>query len=228
MKVYRAASAVLAAIITISVSAQTPPRSQISGTVTSVNADAKQIGVKSDKGDDLSVTATDKTLFLLMPPGETDTMKGTKIALSALSPGDRAVVVGPTPADPKVWTASAVLVMSKSDVAGLQQKDQDDWKKRGTTGTVTAVDAAGKSATIKVGQRTLTVQPSEKTTVFHYSLDSARFTDAKSSTFGEIKVGDQMRVMGNKSEDGLTILAEKIVSGTFRQLAATITSRSEE
>jgi hypothetical protein len=224
MKVYRAASAVLAAIITISVSAQTPPRSQISGTVTSVNADAKQIGVKSDKGDDLSVTATDKTLFLLMPPGETDTMKGTKIALSALSPGDRAVVVGPTPADPKVWTASAVLVMSKSDVAGLQQKDQDDWKKRGTTGTVTAVDAAGKSATIKVGQRTLTVQPSEKTTVFHYSLDSARFTDAKSSTFGEIKVGDQMRVMGNKSEDGLTILAEKIVSGTFRQLAATITS----
>jgi hypothetical protein len=114
--------------------------------------------------------------------------------------------------------------MSKSDVASLQQKDQEDWKKRGTTGTVTAVDAVAKTATIKVGPRTFTVQPSAKTTVFHYSLDSARFADAKPTTFADIKVGDQMRVLGNKSEDGATILAEKIVSGSFRQLAATISS----
>ena len=53
--------------------------------------------------------------------------------------------------------------MSKSDVAGLQQKDQEDWKKRGTTGTVTAIDPAAKTVTIKSGSRTFTVQPSDKT-----------------------------------------------------------------
>ena len=98
-----------------------------------------------------------------IPPGETDPKKGSKIELSTLGCGDRAVVIGPAPADPKTWTATAVLIMSKSDVAGLQQKDEEDWKKRGTTGTVTAIDSAAKTVTIKSGSRTFTVQPSDKT-----------------------------------------------------------------
>jgi Domain of unknown function (DUF5666) len=211
----------------ISASAQTTPaatRAQLSGTVTAVNADANQLSLKSDKGDDVSVTTTDRTLILRIPPGETDPKKGSKIALSTLSAGDRAVIIGATPADPKAWTATAVLVMSKSDVAGLQQKDQDDWKKRGTTGTVTAIDPAAKTVAIKSGSRTFTVQPSDKTTYHRYSPDSARFSDAKPSSFPEIKTGDQLRVLGNKTDDGAIIQAEKIAFGTFRQIAATVTA----
>jgi hypothetical protein len=220
--------AILAALSTgSSASAQTPPaasRAQISGTVTSVDAGANQLSLKSDKGDAVSVTTTDRTLILRIPPGETDPKKGSKTTLAELNAGDRAVIIGPAPADPKTWAATAVLIMSKSDVASLQQKDQDDWKKRGTTGTVTAIDAAGKTVTIKSGTRTFTVQPSEKTTYHRYSPDSARFSDAKPSAFPEIKPGDQLRVLGNKSEDGAAIQAEKIAFGTFRQIAATVTS----
>jgi hypothetical protein len=210
-----------------SASAQTPPaanRSQISGTVTSVNTDGNQLSLKSDKGEDVSVALTDRTLILRIPPGETDPKKGSKIALATLNAGDRAVIIGPLPADPKTWAATAVLVMSKSDVASLKQKDQDDWTKRGTTGTVTAIDAAARTVTIKSGSRTFTVQPSEKTSYHRYALDSARFSDAKPSGFPEIKAGDQLRVLGNKSEDGAVIQAEKIAFGTFRQIAATITA----
>jgi hypothetical protein len=114
--------------------------------------------------------------------------------------------------------------MSKGDVASLQQKDQEDWKKRGTTGTVTAIDAAAKTVAIRSGSHTYTVQPSDKTTFQRYSLDSARFSDAKPSAFPEIKTGDQLRVLGNKNEDGTVIQAEKIVSGSFRQIAATVTA----
>ena len=32
--------------------------------------------------------------------------------------------------------------MTRSDVAAVHQKDQEDWKKRGVTGTVTAIDPA--------------------------------------------------------------------------------------
>jgi hypothetical protein len=106
----------------------------------------------------------------------------------------------------------------------LAQKELDDWKKRGTTGTVAAVDAAARTVSIKVGQRTLTVQPSDKTEYHRYSLDSAKVSDAKPSTFAEIKTGDQVSVLGNKSEDGATIHAESIFAGTFRQIAATIVS----
>jgi hypothetical protein len=114
--------------------------------------------------------------------------------------------------------------MSKSDVASLQQKDRDEWKKRGTTGTVTAIDSAGKTVTIKSGSRTFTVQPSETASYLRYGLDSARFSDAKASSFAEIKAGDQLRVLGDKSADGAVIQAEKFVSGSFRQIAATVTA----
>jgi hypothetical protein len=231
MKVFTAMAALMAIAAGVlsgaSASAQTPPaanRSQISGTITSVNTGGNQLSLKSDKGGDVSVAITDRTLILRIPPGETDPKKGSKIALATLNAGDRAVIIGPLPADPKTWTAAAVLVMSKSDVASLKQKDQDDWKKRGTTGTVTAIDAAAMTVSIKSGSRTFTVQPSEKTSYHRYALDSARFSDAKPSGFPEIKTGDQLRVLGDKSEDGAVIQAEKIAFGTFRQIAATITA----
>ena len=225
LKFCTALAAILAAAMPAA--AQTPAaanRAQLSGTVTAVNADAKQLTLKGDKGDDVTVSTSDRTLILRIPPGETDPKKGSKIALSTLNAGDRAVIIGPTPSDPKTWAATAVLVMSKGDVASLQQKDQDDWKKRGTTGTVTAIDAAAKSVVIKSGSHTFTVQPSDKTSFQRYSLDSARFSDAKPSTFPDIKTGDQLRVLGNKNDDGTVIQAEKIVSGSFRQIAATITA----
>ena len=227
MKFSTAMAAILALAAAVSVPAQTPPaasRAQLSGTVTAVKADANQLSLKGDKGEDVTVTTTDRTLILRIPPGETDPKKGSKIALSALSPGDRAVIIGATPSDPKAWTATAVLIMSKSDVASLQQKDQDDWKKRGTTGTVTAIDPAAKTVTIKSGSRTFTVQPSDKTSFHRYAPDSARFSDAKPSSFAEIKTGDQLRVLGNKGEDGASIHAEKIAFGSFRQIAATVTA----
>jgi len=227
MKYSNAIAAILAFCAAISAAAQTPAaanRAQLSGTITAVNADAKQLSLKSDKGEDVAVSTSDRTLILRIPPGETDPKKGTKVALSTVNSGDRAVVIGPPPPDPKTWAATAVLIMSKSDVASLQQKDQDDWKKRGTTGTVTAIDPTAMTISIKSGSRTYTVQPSDKTTFHRYSLDSARFSDAKPSTLGDIKAGDQLRVLGNKNEDGTGIQAEKIVSGSFRQIAATITA----
>ena len=226
-----ALAALVAILVAASAAAQTAPagnRAQISGTVTSVDAGAKQLSLKGDKGEDVSVTTTDRTLILRIPPGETDPKKGSKIELSTLGSGDRAVVIGPAPSDPKTWVATAVLIMSKSDVAGLQQKDQEDWKKRGTTGTVTAIDPGAHTVTIKSGSRTFTVQPSDKTSYHRYSVDSARFADAKPSSFAEIKTGDQLRVLGDKSAakgDGPPVIqAEKVAFGTFRQIAATVTA----
>ena len=203
---------------------QTAPASVVAGTVTAVDAANNQVTLKTDKGEVAAIVTTPKTLVLHMPPGESDPKKGNKVLLSSLEPGDRVVafVRQTTPGQP--MQASSLIVRTKADLAELQQKDQDEWKKRGTTGTVTATDATAKTVTIKAGQRTITVQPSDKTVYHRYSLDSARFSDAKASSFDEIHTGDQMRVLGEKNEDGSVIKAEKIVSGSFRQIAATITS----
>jgi hypothetical protein len=51
-----------------------------------------------------------------------------------------------------------------------------------------------------------------------------KFEDAKPGTLAQIQVGDQIRVLGTKSEDGSSIPAEVVVSGSFKNLAGLIAS----
>jgi len=192
--------------------------------VAAVNASASQVSIKTDKGETVTLTTTENTQILHAQAGETDVKKWGKLTVSEIAVGDQALAYFKGAADQKPLLATSLVIRSKADLAQLAQKELEDWKKRGTTGTVTAVDAAAKTISIKAGQRTLTIQPSDKTEYHRYSLDSAKVSDAKPSTFGEIKTGDQVNVLGNKSEDGATIRAESIFAGTFRQIAATIVS----
>jgi transcription antitermination factor NusG len=225
--------AVLALLTTLSggVLAQTQPdrsaaapHSQVAGMVTAVDAQANQVSLKSDKGDAIAVTTTEKTVILHLPPGENDVTKGNKMALSGLGAGDRVVAFYRGPADQKAIQATSLVVRTKADLASIAEKEREDWQKRGTGGTVTAIDTTAKTLTIKAGQRSLAVEPLEKAEFLRYAPDSAKFSDAKPGSFTEIKVGDQVRVLGDKTGDGAGIKAEKIVSGSFRQLAATISS----
>jgi len=150
--------------------------------------------------------------------------KGNKVALSSLGAGDRVVAFYRGAADQKAIQATSLVVRTKADLALIADKEREDWQKRGTSGTVAAIDPAAKTLTIKAGQRSVAIEPSEKAEFLRYAPDSAKFSDAKPGSFAEIKVGDQVRVLGDRSGDGAGIKAEKIVSGTFRQLAATITS----
>jgi hypothetical protein len=51
-----------------------------------------------------------------------------------------------------------------------------------------------------------------------------KFADAKPGTLSDIKPGDQVRALGAKSEDGTHYEAEEMVSGSFRNVAATVTT----
>jgi hypothetical protein len=65
------------------------------------------------------------------------------------------------------------------------------------------------------------------TTIFRrYSGDSVKFEDAVPGTLAQIQAGDQLRVRGAKSDDGMSIDAEEIVSGSFKNLAGTIATVS--
>ncbi len=200
------------------------PRTRVAGTVATVDTAGNQLSLHSDSGETMTVSTGERTLILRIPAGETDPKKGTKIGLADLAAGDRVVAVSRQPIQGSSVSASAILVMTKADVASVRQKEQEDWHRRGTTGTVTAVDPTAKTVTLKAGSRTVTVNTGEKTTFHRYSPDSARFADAKPSSLAEIKPGDQLRVLGNRNEDGTAVTAEKVVFGTFRQIAATIKS----
>ena len=204
--------------------AQTAPRAQVAGTILSVDASARHLAVKTDKGDAVTVATTDHSFLRRLPPGETDTKKAVPIVLSDITAGDRVVAIGQNSPDQKSFEARTVYIMTKSDVAQLHAKEMEDWQKRGTVGNVSAVDPAAKTFTVKAGPRTVTVQPSDKTEFLRYALDSAKISDARPAAFAQIKVGDEAHVLGNKSTDGTSVAAEKVVFGSFKQIAATIES----
>jgi hypothetical protein len=218
---YALAIFMLAALSVPGVSAQTAAPARLTGTVTAVNASANQVSIKSDKGETIALTLTSRSYILRMPPGETDAKKAVKIAIADLAVGDRVAATYQPSSDEKIMEARTLLVMSKADVAEVHLKEEEDWKKRGTTGIVTAIDPASKVVTIKVGSKEIKVEPSEKTEFFRYSPDSAQFSDAKPAVLADIKPGDQLKVLGDKTPDG-DVKAEKVVSGAFRQLAATV------
>jgi hypothetical protein len=192
--------------------------------VVSVTASAHQVVIKTDKGDSITVTTSEKTQILHLPPDVTDPTKGTKMTVDQVGAGDRVLAIYRGAADDKAIQATSLVVRTAADLGSIAQSELADWKKRGTVGNVSAIDPAAKTITLKVGSKTVTVTTSDKTAYHRYSLDSAKPADAKPSTFAEIKVGDQAHVLGNKNEDGTSTTSESIYAGTFRQLAATISS----
>jgi len=199
-------------------------RSQIIGQVTSLDAAAHRLVMRDDQGGTVSVSVAENTPVLRVPPGETDLKKATKITFADIGAGDRILAVGAKSEDGKELAARTLVIMSKADIAQLEQREQQDWQTRGVAGIVTATDAEHKTLSIKSGQKTLTIQAAAQTDYRRYAPDSVKFSDSVPSSYSDIKPGDQVRVLGNKQPDGVTIQAERIVSGAFRQIAATINS----
>jgi hypothetical protein len=216
---------VLAALISVGARAQAPAapaRARVTGTVVSVDAAGGRMTLKTDQGDATTVTTTEKSFLRRLPPGETDTKKATPVGMGDISAGDRVVAIGQPGTDQKSFEARTVYLMTSADVAQVHAKEQEDWQKRGTTGIVTDVNPPAKTIVIKAGRGQSTVQTVESTEFLRYALDSAKLADAKAGTLGEIRVGDELHALGNKNADGTAIAAEKVVSGSFRQIAATI------
>src|SRR5262249_36625166 len=126
----------------------------------------------------------------------------------------------------KAISSNMVVVMSKSDIAQKQASEKADWDKRGVIGIVTAASPTEIALSVRGpgGAKTLVVTPASNAVIRRYSPESIKFEDAKASKLDEIKTGDQVRARGDKSADGAKMTAEEIVSGSFRELAATIIS----
>jgi len=209
---------------------QTPPAVRPIGVVT--HLEAGSFTLHTDSGADLTVQLPDGVTVLNVPPGAKDLKTATKISASGISGGDRIFVHGKLSDDQKSIVATTVIVMSRAEIASVRQKEQLEWR-RGVGGIAKAVDPATKSITISVPNtpptpenptRPLTISLAPNAVLLRYAPNSVKFSDAKPGTFDDIRVGDQIRALGSKSEDGSRFTAEKLVSGAFRNLAATVIS----
>ncbi len=202
-----------------------PAAAKVVGTIQSLAAN--KLVVKPDEGADRNIAVQDSTQYLQVNPGEKDLKKAVPIHLQDLQTGDRVLVLGKDQQD-KSLAASYVIMMKKIDLEARQRQEQQDWQKRGIGGLVSAVDPASGDITIAMtslaGKKVVTIHTTKTTIVRRYAPDSVKFDEAKSSTLADIKPGDQLRARGERNQDGTQFAAEEIVSGSFRNIAGTISA----
>jgi co-chaperonin GroES (HSP10) len=203
-------------------------QTRVLGEVTAIDANGKQMTVKTEAGSIVTVILDDKTEYLRVPPGETSLDKAIKIASSEVGVGDKIYVRGRVSEDKKSVPAQRLIVMSKADIQKKHDQERAEWRRRGVSGIVIKLDAENKEVTIQTrgreGVKPLIVAAPDSVKFRRYAPDSVKFSDAKPSSFTELQVGDQLRALGDKSADGARFTAEQIVTGSFRTIGGTVTA----
>jgi hypothetical protein len=198
------------------------------GEVKVIDNGAKQLIVKTDAGSLVTVVLSEKTIYMRLAPGEKTLTNATKIAFSDVGEGDRVWARGKVADDKKSVPATALIVMNKVDIAKKQEAERAEWKRRGVLGIITALKPETKEITISsrtmAGPQSLIIPVSDKVEMRRYAPDSIKFSDARASTFDELKVGDQLRALGERNPDGTAFTAEKVVTGSFKTVAGVVTA----
>ncbi|MFY9619137.1 MAG: hypothetical protein WAQ99_04935, partial [Pyrinomonadaceae bacterium] len=219
----------------ISISPQQPGdpairTTSVTGKVTEKNAATGTLTLKTDAGSVVLVSTSEKTTFDRMPPGESDRTKAIKTSLTEITVGDGIYARGFVAADRKSVPAQQIVVVSQSDIAQKQEKERMEWRRRGVSGIVASTNPTTKEVTITSralmgGPQSVVIPITDKTKILRYPPDSIpKYSDAKPSSFEEVKVGDQLRALGDKSTDGLRLTPEEVVFGTFKIAGGTVTA----
>lgn len=215
----------------VALAQQTPaaskPTEHVIGTISAVDPGTQSITIKEDKTatEDRILVGNTRTL-LKVEPGAKDLKNAARITANDLAVGDRVDVrgfkaEGNTPA----IAARSVVLMSARDLQKAHQAQAEEWQ-HSTPGVVTAVDSAAGKMTIATrtpeGPKSVTVDTSNATQFTRYSPDTPQ--TPVPSQLAQIEAGDQVRIIGNKNDDGSTITADRIYSGAFRTMNGTILS----
>jgi hypothetical protein len=222
--------AILAASLCVQAQDTPPPAKQpldhILGAVTAVDDAAHTVTVKDDKtGASQTILLANTKTLLKVEPGAKDLKSAVRITADDLEVGDRVDVRGVKTEAADTLAARSVVLMSARDLQQAHQAQAAAWQ-HATAGVVSAVDAATGKITLNVrsadGPKPVTVETSSATEFTRYTPDNPK-TPAPSQ-LAQIQTSDQVRVIGEKSEDGSTIKAQRVYSGAFHTLSGTITA----
>ena len=197
------------------------------GVVTEFKAETREVVVTTAAGSKVTLSLSDSTVFMRIPPGEKTRDKFIKITASDFAVGDSVFARGRISEDRKTMPAREFYVMSKGEINDKRDREREAWRTRGIAGTITALKPEANEITIDArtpeGPKPIVIAASAATKYRRYAPNSVRFGDARPGTFTDLAVGDQLRALGAKSADGARFTPDEIVSGSFRTITGAIT-----
>ncbi len=183
--------------------------------------------LQTDAGVRLAVEIPNNALLVRVAPEEKTLKNATKISVADIAVGDRVLVQGQISSDQKTLAAVRVIDMSKAAIAQKHAAETAQWQ-RGVGGLVNAVDPVANTITVATsgfgGAKKTTVHVSKDTILRRYAPDSVKYEEAKPAPLSQIQTGDQLKARGTRSADGNDFDAQEIVSGTFLNIAGTVSS----
>lgn len=202
------------------------PATRPVGTIKSITG--KTIVLTTNAGPEVTVQVQDDARLVRVEPGEKDLKNAAPLQLQDLQAGDRILVRGTMADDGKTVLGASIIAIKSADIAAQQAHERDEWQRHGVGGLVKSLDTAGGAITISTNAlgvaKDVTVQTSKQTVLRRYAPNSVKFDDAKPAPIDQIKVGDQLRARGARNQDGTQLTADEVVSGTFRNIAGTVSS----
>ncbi len=206
--------------------AQAPEPVRALGTIQAVEPNG--LSLVTDQKQSIAVAFDGKAKVQKVAPGARDMSQAQAVDWTDLAAGDRVLVRGYRLKD--VVLAESVVLMSAREIAKRNDDLKREWTARGVAGLVDKVKDNGEIIVLVRGEQGMKPVTVDAATAsfLRYSRDSVRFADAKPGTLGEVKKGDQMRALGERSPDGAHVKAEKILFGTFRSVAGAITALDAE
>lgn len=197
------------------------------GEVISADTANKQMTIKTKDGE-IVAQLNDKTEYVRVQPGALNLKDATPIAVTEIGLGDMVYATGKVSEDKKSIPAARIILMTKADISKKNEAERMEWRRRGITGRVTQVNISKYEVTIMTrgitGETPVTLVETGTATFKRYPANSVKYSDVVDGTFFDLKVGDQVRALGTKSEDGKTFKPEKVLSGSFKTVAGTITA----
>ena len=207
------------------INAQNIKPSVVTGDVSSVS-DSKIVLQTKDGAIDVQLSAT--TQFKRVPPENPVLTAAVDSNLTEIGVGDKIVASGILSEDKKSLPARTVFLMTKADITKKTNAESEAWRTRSVSGRIVSLNPNTQEFTIAplggMGGQNTVISAKENVDYRRYAPDSVKFEDAKPSSFDDLRIGDQIRALGDRGADGTSFKAERIVSGAFKTVGGTITA----
>jgi hypothetical protein len=202
------------------------PSDRAIGEITSVDPGSGSAIIRTDAGQFITLSFGVNARFLRVPPGDTSLSRAAETTIAGLTVGDRVSARGLASLDKTRLAVETVIVMSRAEIRKKQEQDKQEWASRSVAGLVRELKPETGEIILEVygssGSARIVVQTAG-CKFRRYSADSVKFSDSIPGRFSDLRTGDQLRALGEKTSSGAGWKAAEIIFGSFQTIGGVVT-----